>query len=94
MYDDPGTCRLFPDGEFVWESAGDAGFPEGVSANPGGENRLDSGLQHAGDPHAVQGTITLTITLASSKSTYSRLGLWVWPVQSEKCSGNTNQTTH
>lgn len=46
---------LFSDGEFVWEFAGDAGLSEGVSANPGGENRLDSRLQHTGDPRTIQG---------------------------------------
>lgn len=68
-------CRLLPDGELVWESAGDAGLPEGVSANPGGENRLHSGLQHTGDSGAVQGKSALGLL---------RPRLWAWPVR--RCS--------
>lgn len=60
------ACHLLPDGEFVWESSGDAGLPEGVSADPGGENRLHSRLQHTGDPCAVQGKSVLAQKSARS----------------------------
>lgn len=43
------------DGESVRQPARDAGLPEGLPADPGGEDRLLARLQHPGDPLTVQG---------------------------------------
>lgn len=49
----PSSLRL--DGESVWQPARDVGLPEGLPADPGGEDRLLARLQHPGDPLTVQG---------------------------------------